>query len=1169
MRLRWTLRLATAWTLTAAASSLVAAPPAQAAKIFAPEPVGSVEAATDVPSKALIKLADLEPALTKPVNKPYPRSLPAQGEEALAEARAARQKGDITTAVAKLERAAGFDPDNPLVRRLLGLTYVQLPNLGKASDNLKLAAEYVGDDVALQVVLGRLAMLENQTDEAIRRYRLAMLCDNAKPDSPQTAYALMHLGHLLRKQGYWTASLECFNQLDGWLREHGSAYQKEPALARLVVNPEQLMAERGRLELLLGNADEAIKLLGRAYRRDRAQWQTGQLLLGAMVRAKQFEAAEKLLLELAGTQEAGTVIPGLAGDLCKASADADMPQRLWKAYRAANAVSSPLAVALAKAAVDMNRSEEALAILDSLLAETPGDDDAVVLRTEVLLGQNRRAEALDRLATILADRPQDASAVAKSIPAVLQAVGADAEKLTRDYAEQAKSAQGPEAAARLSLAGALAERLGKELLAIDLYERAIDKKPDYRLAYESLLRLYLSRKQAAKARSLFERARQTDPDGDFPLYVLGCSRLAEGDFDEAIDAFEKAQRKDPKNVPTLLRLAEAYRLKAERTQRGSVRTMCLQQSEQALQKVLTLDPSRPETYQALFQQYLLAGQMQRAREMAVQLAKLYPGRPDGLMLLCESHLLANEPGEAAKLVLELDQRFPGRADVALLAIRVDLAAVHGLLPKAAFDRAVERLQDVLRAHPGDPGVLRALAQLLSRPLPKRYADAAVIWGRLYEQSQRNPEAGKVYALALLKADQGQAAVEVFSRLRSENPDDSALRVLYADALTKAGKTDEAIREARQWRKDDPEDPEWVVVLLGLLKKTKQYDEAVSLIDGVTDAELQRRLGPEKLGLLIEAGDYDRAAALAAEGGDDMETVYISRLLNADQGARAVERLRARRAEIEADKKSLPDGWYGQMLYALSKTDKTDEAVELGRAWVEKAPEDLDRRKAVVLMLLSRKTTDAVLGLLDAWQSELDKADPKPDYARKLQSLINEMRAQALVGSWRWDEAEKLLDKVIPNDPNNADLHSLRSTVYGEKGETDKAIASLERALKLRKANADKRDDSFTENNLAYVLADAGRDLDRAESLVKASLGRTLLAGERRHAGVGSLQEGRVAAAAGAAADDDPRERRRRGGRRRTAPRDLGPRWRRVLPSRLDRPGKEVLAACPGRRAEIR
>ena len=846
MQRQRTLRWVAAWTLIAAGAALATEPPAQPEKVYAPEPVESVEAATDVPSKALVKLADLEPALTKPKNKPYPRSLPAQGAEAMAEARAARQRGDITAAVAKLERAAGFDPDNPLVRRLLGLTYVQLPNLGKAAENLKLAAEYVGDDVALQVVLGRLAMLQNQTDEAIRRYRLALLCDNAKPDSPQTAYALMHLGHLLRKEGYWTASLACFDRLGGWLREHGSAYGKEPALAALVMNPERLMAERGRLHLLLGDPDEAIALLGRAYRRDHSQWQTGQLLLGAMIRARRFEAAEKLLLELAGSREAGTVIPGLAGELCKASADAAMPQRLWKAYRAANAVSSPLAVSLAKAAVAMNQPQEALAILDALLAEAPGDDDAVVLRTEVLLEQKRTEEALDRLATVLADRPQDVSAVAKAIPAVLQAAGPAAEKLTRDYAERAKAEKGPQAAARLCLAGALAERIGKELLAIDLYERAIDKKADYRLAYESLLRLYLSRKQAQKVRGLFERANKADPEGDFPQYVLGCARLAEGNADEAIDAFEKAQRKAPKNVPTLLRLAEAYRLKAERSRRASVRTMCLQQSEQALQKVLSLDPSRPETYRALFQQYMLAGQTQRAREMAVQLAKLYPGRPDGLMLLCESHLLAHEPAKAAKLVLELDQRFPGRADVALLAIRVDLAAVQGLLPKEVFDRAVERLQDVLRAHPGNPGVLRALAQLLSRPLPRRYADAAVIWGRLYELSQRNPQAGKVYALALLKADQGQAAADIFSRLGAENPNDRSLRVLWADAMTKVGKTDAAIREARHWRQADPENPEWVVVLLGLLKKAKQYNEAVELIDGVTDADLQRRLGPEKL-----------------------------------------------------------------------------------------------------------------------------------------------------------------------------------------------------------------------------------------------------------------------------------------------------------------------------------
>ena len=205
--------------------------------------LGVVECAgAALPDNATLTRDKLTPALTKPVNTPYTRSLPEQAAKAMAEAKALRQEGKAAAAVAKLERALGFDPANPTILKLLGLTYVQARNLGKAAENLSKAAETQGDDTKIQLLLGRLAILRQKPDEAMRRYRLALLCSASTPDSPQRGYALLQLSKVLMGRGYWTASLECLDELSVMIDAHGESFQKDPSLSKLVINPEVLQA---------------------------------------------------------------------------------------------------------------------------------------------------------------------------------------------------------------------------------------------------------------------------------------------------------------------------------------------------------------------------------------------------------------------------------------------------------------------------------------------------------------------------------------------------------------------------------------------------------------------------------------------------------------------------------------------------------------------------------------------------------------------------------------------------------------------------------------------------------------------------------------------------------------------------------------------------------------
>jgi len=172
-------------------------------------------------ARSLQTLDQLQPPVSRPTNKPYTRKLPASAKRTLAQARELLKKEDYPGAIDKLERALGFDPKNPHVRRLLGLTYMQLPNYGKAAANLREAEKYLGDDVVLQLLLGRLAMQQNQIDTALLHCRKALKCSNANPADSKTAGALLLTAQLLDRQGHWTAALEAYEKLEKQIGRQG------------------------------------------------------------------------------------------------------------------------------------------------------------------------------------------------------------------------------------------------------------------------------------------------------------------------------------------------------------------------------------------------------------------------------------------------------------------------------------------------------------------------------------------------------------------------------------------------------------------------------------------------------------------------------------------------------------------------------------------------------------------------------------------------------------------------------------------------------------------------------------------------------------------------------------------------------------------------------------
>lgn len=98
---------------------------------------------------------------------------------------------------------------------------------------------------------------------------------------------------------------------------------------------------------------------------------------------------------------------------------------------------------------------------------------------------------------------------------------------------------------------------------------------------------------------------------------------------------------------------------------------------------------------------------------------------------------------------------------------------------------------------------------------------------------------------------------------------------------------------------------------------------------------------------------------------------------------------------------------------------------------------------------------------------------KPDDIEMHQQLA---RFYSLTG--RTDETIATYQKAIEVQPTSARLHHFLALLYEAQGELDKAEQSYENAIKYDDNHA------FAKNNLAYLLADTGKDLDRALDLAQ-------------------------------------------------------------------------------------
>lgn len=629
------------------------------------------------------------------------------------------------------------------------------------------------------------------------------------------------------------------------------------------------------------------------------------------------------------------------------------------------------------------------------------------------------------------------------------------------------------------------------------FRAATQKNPKFGEAYYQLALAELGLQNAAAAYQDLLRAAELLPARPDVKIKLGEMSLAAfvGDNNHPKVMHDRVSGLADELIAIAPKSPDGYRLKAYLA--GVDRKF--PQAEDLFRKANGLAPMQPSTILGLAQILYQDNQAAEAEKLALGLIdqnKTYTPIYD---LLYRQYLRGGRTADAESILLKKTVNNPSDA-----ASVLELAAFYAATAKP----------DLMKS---------ALQQLLDHPTT--FPQAHLMVGDFYGRMQRWPEALQQYeegpkanpkdkiiyrkrtAEVWLAQGKGEQAGQVVDEILKQDPSDESAKAVKASLLLASGqpeKISSAVTQFRQLVKDNPDNPVWRYNLGRALAGSGDLTAArTSFEDAIKRRPdfLQPRVALSDLNM--NAGNYTEALRYA----DEM--IAINKNIPAGHRARAVSLLNLgrypeARQELGMIEKTIPDE--AELQFAnLEVKEKNFPAAEARlRKLLEKRPGNPRVISGLVLVYVSQNQ----LGKAESFLDEEIKRAPGSDVAQRL-------RADVEVRSGKYDLAIEHYKQVLTGDSNSPQLYVALGNAYRLKGDEPNAITSLEKAASLapkdaspvtliaqtqtdagqkaaavqsfRRALDRSPDNVMLMNNLAYLMADSGGNLDEALALVQKAL----------------------------------------------------------------------------------
>ena len=592
-------------------------------------------------------------------------------------------------------------------------------------------------------------------------------------------------------------------------------------------------------------------------------------------------------------------------------------------------------------------------------------------------------------------------------------------------------------------------RTGEVAGALDQYVRAADLLPedvDVQMAAGTLL---LAARKPEDAIARAEAALKIQPDNVQAHVLRGNALAGLSSFEEAFKSIDEALRLDPNRGATytslgFLQLSQGRRELAESAFKRAVElspkevgprlalgnfywaTNRREAAEQSFLSALRIDPTNYEANRFMASFVFTTGRAAEAERYLLQIAKS-SSTPAGTLALADYYLITRRPKDAIATLEKMPnaRRIPG--------VTLRLARAH----LAAGDTANARtlVDEMLTSNGNDAQAHLMKGQLLLFEGKREEAFAEVRAAAAADPSLPDAQ----FALGRMYAARGDnvAAESAFREVLRLNPRAGDAQSELARLQSIAGKSGDSIRTAEQATALQPTN---LTARLTLVRSLIAAKDATQLARAERELRALETEYPQVSAVHVQAGSLALVKNDVASAGAHFEEA---------------QKLDPKSAEPVA----------GLIAVALKRKDNAG-----AKALIEQR---LKEGSTADLQMLAART---YLVLKDAASAEKALRAAITEAPDQLQAYG--MLGQLHLSQKRLDEAVKEFDALAARQQRPVGALTMSGVILQSQGKLDDAKRKYEDALGIDSRAA------VAANNLAWILAESGEDLDRALDLAK-------------------------------------------------------------------------------------
>jgi tetratricopeptide (TPR) repeat protein len=470
--------------------------------------------------------------------------------------RISEKLGNLREAANAYQGAIDVDPDHVPAVANLGRMYVFAGAPERALETIKTAIEKNPKDPELLTVRGAARIQQQDREGALADAQAAVAV------APNNENAVALLASIHRQSGELKLAAEV---IQGALKANPKSVDLRQVLAAIYSEArEPELAEQQMRDVV------ALRPEQRALRYQLALF---------LARNNKIEAAEKVFEE-AIAQEPDAVEPRLAyieflaaqgaadraektlrGYISKYPQELDLQLGLgalqqregrndaaiatYEALIAADERDRPASLAarnrIAAIRLAAGRSDDASKLVDEVLKLNARDNDALVLRSNILLARGDAAGAIADLRTVLRDQP---TAVPLLRSLARAHIANDEPALAEENLRAAREVAPADVQVRLDLAQLLAQT-GRAAQAVTLLEETVLASPDDPAAREMLVKAYISNSDLDQALKAAEDLKLLQPRAAAGFYLAGLIARGQNRIDDADREFRAALERQP------------------------------------------------------------------------------------------------------------------------------------------------------------------------------------------------------------------------------------------------------------------------------------------------------------------------------------------------------------------------------------------------------------------------------------------------------------------------------------------------------------------------------------------------------------------------------------------------------------------------------------------------